>query len=347
MLDPQDALNRDFSEKTQSEPGDSWESGPSVGADEKSPSLAIEPSGSKRSPNRRATGPRTDVGKRKASGNARKHAIFSKVVVLPGESRANYERMLAELRQAFQPEGAAEDLLVEKIATIMWRYRRLLLAEAAEIRKNTEFFEWDQRNPSPAESEESEESEEFELAPMWSSTVPLIQEMNNPDVLKSCLRLLSDLGELLEKEGFDTERDESLLETIYGPRNIRLPRQDLFDTYRTWRYTSLASKEEREREGYATPEQCQNNMIRAIEAEIRRLKRYQKERASVEAARTQLAVLSRKVPDPSVLDRLLRYEASLERAFDRALSQLERLQRIRRGQSVPPPINVNISGMSS
>ena len=43
------------------------------------------------------------------------------------------------------------------------------------------------------------------------------------------------------------------------------------------------------------------------------------------------------------LDRLLRYEASLERAFDRTLNQLKRLQRMRKGQPVPPTVNVNFS----
>jgi hypothetical protein len=40
---------------------------------------------------------------------------------------------------------------------------------------------------------------------------------------------------------------------------------------------------------------------------------------------------------------LLRYGASLERSFDRTLNQLERAQRMRLGQPVPPPLNVNIS----
>lgn len=43
------------------------------------------------------------------------------------------------------------------------------------------------------------------------------------------------------------------------------------------------------------------------------------------------------------LDLLIRYESSLERAFDRALNQLERLQRIRKGQPVPPTLSVNVS----
>ncbi|MFY9584304.1 MAG: hypothetical protein WAR21_07430 [Candidatus Acidiferrales bacterium] len=40
---------------------------------------------------------------------------------------------------------------------------------------------------------------------------------------------------------------------------------------------------------------------------------------------------------------LLRYETSLERQFDRILTQLERLQRMRLGQPVPPPVKVELS----
>jgi hypothetical protein len=43
------------------------------------------------------------------------------------------------------------------------------------------------------------------------------------------------------------------------------------------------------------------------------------------------------------LDRLLRYETSLERTSDRALLQLERLQRMRLGQPNPAPIKIDIS----
>ena len=84
-------------------------------------------------------------------------------------------------------------------------------------------------------------------------------------------------------------------------------------------------------------------MLNGIDGEIRHLKRYQKSRASIESDRTKLEILRRNVPDPSRLDRLLRYEASLERAFDRALNQLERLQRMRLGQPVTPRIDVNVS----
>ena len=42
-------------------------------------------------------------------------------------------------------------------------------------------------------------------------------------------------------------------------------------------------------------------------------------------------------------DRFQRYEASLDRSFDRTLSQLERLQRVRSGQPVLPAIKVDVS----
>ena len=43
------------------------------------------------------------------------------------------------------------------------------------------------------------------------------------------------------------------------------------------------------------------------------------------------------------LDRLLRYETTLDHAIDRLLGQIERAQRVRLGQSVPPPIKLDIS----
>ncbi len=112
---------------------------------QESQTLAIEPSGSRGLADRKATGPRTEQGKQKSSRNATKHGVFSKVVVLKGESRVEYERVLGGLWEALQPEGALEELLVDKVATISWRQRRLLLAEGGEIQKNKEFVESDQR----------------------------------------------------------------------------------------------------------------------------------------------------------------------------------------------------------
>jgi hypothetical protein len=43
------------------------------------------------------------------------------------------------------------------------------------------------------------------------------------------------------------------------------------------------------------------------------------------------------------LERILRYEGSNQRQFVHAMTQLERMQRIRKGEHVPAPINIQLS----
>ena len=57
----------------------------------------------------------------------------------------------------------------------------------------------------------------------------------------------------------------------------------------------------------------------------------------------RLQAITALVPRPEVTDRLQRYEGSLDRSFDRTLSQLERLQRLRLGQRVLPAPKVDVS----
>ena len=52
------------------------------------------------------------------------------------------------------------------------------------------------------------------------------------------------------------------------------------------------------------------------------------------------------LPPADATDKLLRYEAHLDRQLYRAMDQLERLQRQRRGENVPPPLNINLGKRS-
>jgi hypothetical protein len=291
------------------------------------PETAIIPT---RNP-RRATGPRTELGKQTASCNATKHGIFAKAVLLKGESRCDYEDLLTGLRDAFQPVGRFEDLLVETLATTTWRKRRLLLAESAQIQMNTEFSDWDRVG------------RELKEAAYLDDTNGLVRYMDKLGVIQYCVRLLLGLQEQIERNGFDTEADEDILEKIYGSRDDTRFREDLYDFYLMCLGTANVSEEDRERKGLHSPERCKSEMLRKIKNEIHRLERYDKKQSSIEAEQAKLEVVSRNVPDDDNLDRLLRYEASLERSFDRTLNQLERVQRRRRGESIPPPITVNLS----
>jgi len=52
------------------------------------------------------------------------------------------------------------------------------------------------------------------------------------------------------------------------------------------------------------------------------------------------------LPPADATDKLLRYEAHLDRQLYRAMDQLERIQRQRRGENVPPPLNINLGKRS-
>jgi hypothetical protein len=65
--------------------------------------------------------------------------------------------------------------------------------------------------------------------------------------------------------------------------------------------------------------------------------------ARTEGARMNLEVTVRAVPRLERAELLLKYDSALQRDFDRTLSQLERIQRQRRGQPQAPRIDVTIA----
>lgn len=77
-------------------------------------------------------GPNTPEGKTRVSQNAVKHGISSsKMFVLQNESPEEWNRMLADCQQDFQPETPFESRLVEEIAFAKWRLRRAWITENA------------------------------------------------------------------------------------------------------------------------------------------------------------------------------------------------------------------------
>lgn len=65
--------------------------------------------------------------------NAMKHGILSRLAVLPHEDAGEFSDLLAALVEEHQPAGATEMHLVEELAAVIWRKRRVLLAEGANI----------------------------------------------------------------------------------------------------------------------------------------------------------------------------------------------------------------------
>jgi hypothetical protein len=66
--------------------------------------------------------------------NALHHGVLSRYAVLPWEDRAEYQALLDALVAEHVPQGPTEEHLVEELAGVMWRKRRLQLAELAIYR---------------------------------------------------------------------------------------------------------------------------------------------------------------------------------------------------------------------
>ena len=70
--------------------------------------------------------------------NALRHGVLSRYTVLPWEDAAEYRDLVASLVAEHAPHGPTEEHLVEELAGVLWRKRRLRLAEAAAHRHGLE-----------------------------------------------------------------------------------------------------------------------------------------------------------------------------------------------------------------
>lgn len=81
----------------------------------------------------KSTGPRTPAGIATSSANAVQHGILSRHLILPSENRDEFEALLQQLLSEQQPQGTLELALVERMAVALWRQRRLVTAETAQL----------------------------------------------------------------------------------------------------------------------------------------------------------------------------------------------------------------------
>jgi hypothetical protein len=79
--------------------------------------------------------------KKDRSKNALKHGAFSRELILPGESKKEYEFLLAELEAEYSPSGPSEIYLVNHLASLLWRERRLQVYRQARLEKRVRTIE--------------------------------------------------------------------------------------------------------------------------------------------------------------------------------------------------------------
>jgi hypothetical protein len=85
----------------------------------------------------KSTGPKTDPGKEASSRNAIKHGLYSDTIIINSpnlkEDQSEYDLLLSSLYDDLRPQTLFQEHLVQKIANALWRSRRLIAAETAQI----------------------------------------------------------------------------------------------------------------------------------------------------------------------------------------------------------------------
>jgi hypothetical protein len=76
--------------------------------------------------------------------NAQKHGVFATPVIIPGEDPSEFQELLAELMDEWQPLGPSLRHAVYCLADSMWRVRRLKKSVQTELCQNT----FDPRHPA-------------------------------------------------------------------------------------------------------------------------------------------------------------------------------------------------------
>jgi len=79
----------------------------------------------------KATGPKTHEGKAAVSQNALKTGLHAKSDVIATESREEYEALIAEYYDRYQPCVPEERCLVDNLVTAEWLGRRYMVAASA------------------------------------------------------------------------------------------------------------------------------------------------------------------------------------------------------------------------
>ena len=160
---------------------------------------------------RRSTGPKTEAGKARSRGNARKHGLTAEVVVLRGENPDDFSALREALMEQFAPWGPMECELVEQIAVLLWRLRRAPIYEAAVLDYRVEEVLREQRRrpqewKRPVEVVTQAPREEPDAEEEGDSEGPLEQSIRLGDALTTDICYTNSLQRLSRHETMLTNR---------------------------------------------------------------------------------------------------------------------------------------------
>lgn len=280
----------------------------------------------------KSTGPRTVEGKANSSQNARKHGLTGVQPITKGEGKEDlqsFEEMRAGLYDYWQPRGWQEEHVVERLAGDYWRLLRADRYEAGVVRHFSDHATHDWQLQKTIRFHNQAMGAELGVS------VPGVFLGETCMGIDYQVDFLRSLGDQL-KERIDLRPDQ--LKTIM--RLFGQPGRGFAeDCAGAWLEIQGARKEGKEAVAAEWLKYLQDAIARRIcfLQEKRKLV-VQREESDREAH--QLTV---SLAPWEALDRLSRYTVTISRSIDRAMNQLERLQRMRKEEFTRAPMNVKVA----
>lgn len=282
----------------------------------------------------KSTGPRTPEGKARSRWNALKHGILAKAVVAPpysvsvcgkenteleycpSEEGAEFKRLYRALCEELQPAGVLEGMLVEQIACLYWRLRRVYSWEAAQVAQRKADLQSRPAYENPKTSADAHK-EFFERVVEAQRKILQLAESGPFDQRK-----LEQLRKLL-----DIKVDEEIMGITFNVLEVK-----------------PSYIEELVQLAQQNPQELQRKLREEIS--IREWSKANEEANDIH--RRSLQEQAACLPSVEVLQKAARYEAHLSKQLYKALHELIRLQAARSGQDVPVPaaVDVTIDGES-
>jgi hypothetical protein len=279
----------------------------------------------------KSTGPKTPTGQAISKMNALKHGVLAQSVVVRGhklkESTNEFKKLCQEFHTNLAPVGPLEEMLMEQIVTAAWRLRRARTAESGEIALNVDGGHWERTHKHPALT-----------TMLWDTFGDPAFAMRESAMGNNFLEnQLKEVRDPVEQEGELTEA--AIQSVIYHGKPFSLTK-DL----EKLRFQLQQNPDNLDEAALRAKQKEQS--LAYIDRKLRSISwsrsGCEEREAAEEGARQAAAVL----PSAEVLEKILRYEAALEKQLFRAMNQLERLQRRRQGENIPAPLTMDVSERS-
>lgn len=280
---------------------------------------------------RKGTGPRTREGKLRSKYNARKHGISSKELVLKNESSAEFELLRKGLWEDYPPHGALDTEILNDLLVVRWNKRRARRAINAIFAEKVDLSELDRWTEQEAQAWDSEQ--------YGSELGGMLRPGCNHFVLEKGIELLKEIRSSVEARGFCMEIDRDILKKLYGTGTYPQVRSGIFYSYLVTASCAVNEKGEQNPDA----DKYKKMLLEVLDKQIEFLTALTNDVLQLDLERSKYRIDQALLSRQSALDLYIRYDTYLSRETDRLLNRLERVQRMRKGQPLPPQFEVKIS----